>query len=227
MSSSPPISLSVAAITKRRTSFQVKTCHIQSGAQRTAGAVGWQLANKLGRAGRRKWGGRYSRRRRLQHNNNSCDKKGLSGGSAACLIGKFCSLPRRARCDVDRRWWQKKVLKSPKRSGREAGEAPTSSVPLGYEATGTIGERVCDRAPWALPWLPLSRSAICRATEGVFPGLEGGRAGCLQSYKPLPRLHSFTLTQHAREGNLLERHWATWQSASFSVKFWLRNNFLS
>lgn len=97
-------------------------------------------------------------------------------------------------------------VRLPQTSGRGSGEASANSVCWGKEqreqlinVTVTKRHELCNRASTGtkmnghlpddgggLPWLGMTGA-----------GREQGRAGCLQSYKPLLWLGSFTLTQQA------------------------------
>lgn len=96
---------------------------------------------------------------------------------------------------MDWRWW--KSVRLPQTSGKESGEASTNSEPWGEEqreqlANATVtkrrelrhsfsaGTEIVGHLPGhggGLPWLGMTGAER-----------NWGRAGCLQSYKPLPWL---------------------------------------
>lgn len=100
----------------------------------------------------------------------------------------------------------KRSVRPPKTSGRGSGEASTNSVPWG-KAQRELPANVTVTKRRELCHNGLADTEMVGHLPGHGGGLPGlgmtgaerewGRAGCLQSYKPLSWLDSFTLTQQA------------------------------
>lgn len=150
----------------------------------------WQLANKygLGRDGRKRWEANaqgiladtlemLSNEHndaiwRLQRDIASCDKKTVRG---SCGMSNSAHYPE---CSLLSVMWTgvggRGSVRPPKTSGRGSGEA-SKILCLGVRRNGSsrrtwLWQSAVSSATAA--WLAQRWSAICRAMEGVFPGLE-------------------------------------------------------
>lgn len=148
---------------------------------------------------------------RLQRDTASCDKKTVSG-SCTMSDWQILLITQCAPCSV----WCRLALVAKEVSGRRKHQGEEVVKPLQILCLG-VSRNGSNRRTW------LWQSATSSATEplagtemeGHLPGhggglpwlgmtgtgREGDRAGCLQSYKPLLWLDSFTLTQ--RDGRAM------------------------